>query len=202
MRLFYDTETSGLPREGLPHTDPSQPRLVQLAASLYDANWKRTGAMVVLIKPDGWSIEPEAEAVHGISEARCSRHGVPLVAALALFQGFAMTARQIVAHNSEHDRRIIRTELHHVGADGAWWQRKAPAMFCTMEAGTPVTQIPGKFGGFSFPSLEALHNHFHPEMGWASRHDAEDDLQATVRCFRGLDRLGLAPAPALVGGPR
>ncbi len=192
MRLFYDTETTGLWRDDLPFDDPSQPRLCQIGLQLYDAAWKRTGIFTALIKPDGWSIEPEAERHLGISEARCARHGVPIVAALTVLQAFSATARQIAAHHNEFDRKVIRRELAALGSDGLWWQRKAPAFVCTMETSTPICQLPGEFG-FKYPSLEEAHRFLYPGETYTTAHDAEADVEALVRVFRALDERGAIP---------
>lgn len=192
MRLVYDVETSGLWKDGLPIGDPSQPRIAQVGIKLYDANWNRTGHFVALIRPDGWSMEPEAEAHHGITESRCARHGIPIVAALTVLQGLSANARTIFAHNNEFDRKMIRSELARLGSDGLWWQRKAPAFFCTMEASTPVCQIPGEFG-FKYPSLEEAHRFFYPGDAYVTEHDADSDTEATVRVFRALQDMGVAP---------
>lgn len=190
MRIGLDFETSGLFKDGLPFDDPSQPRIAQIGVKLFDANWNCTGRLVSLIKPDGWSMEPDAEASHGISEARCARHGIPIIAGLSVLQAMAANARTIIAHNMEFERKMVRSELARLGSDGLWWQRKAPSMFCTMEASTPVCQIEGPYG-FKFPSLEEAHRHLIPEMPYSTKHDAEDDLDAAVRIYRALDDLGL-----------
>lgn len=190
MRLFYDTETSGLWRDDLPFDHPSQPNLVQLGLQFFDAKWKRTGLFTAMIRPDGWSIEPDAERHHGISEARASRHGIPLVAALSVLQGFAANARRIAAHNNEFDRKIIKSAIARAGGEGLWWARKAPQFFCTMESSTPVCQLPGEHG-FKFPSLEEAHRFFYPEAAYITEHDAEKDTDALVRVYQALERAGL-----------
>lgn len=194
MRLFYDTETSGLWRDDVPFDHPSQPNMVQLAAQLFDAKWNRTGSFVFLIKPAGWSIEPEAERHHGISEQRCARHGVPLVVALAALQSLAGNARLVAAHHNEFDRKVVRSELARAGADGLWWERKGPQFFCTMEHSTDVCQLPSPFPGFKFPSLEEAHRHFYPELDYSTQHDAEADTDALVRVFRALEQIGRTPS--------
>lgn len=192
MRLFFDTETSGLMKDDLPPDHPSQPNLVQLAARLYDAKWKCVGSVTALIKPNGWSIEPEAEAHHGISESRCARYGVELVYALGLFKELATNARQIVAHNMQFDRRVIDAALYRVGAEGLWWRKKALVLGCTMEASTPVCQIGGAYG-LKYPSLEEAHRFLMPTEPYATAHDAEADVLACVRVFRALEEIGAAP---------
>lgn len=192
MRVFFDTETSGLWKEALPVDHPSQPSMVQLAAHLFDGNYQRVGHFVTLIKPAGWSIEPGAEEHHGITEARCSRFGIPLPTALLVLKGFVAVARRVVGHNVEFDRRVIRSELRRLGADGLWWEKKAPDFYCTMEGSTPICQLPGEFG-FKFPSLEEAHRHFYPELDYQTRHDADLDSEATVRVFRALEEAGAVP---------
>lgn len=192
MRLIYDTETSGLRKDGLPIDDPSQPRIAQLGLKLFDTSWKCTGHFTALIRPEGWSMEPDAEAVHGISEARCARHGIPIIAALAVLQGFAGNARIIVAHNNEFDRGLVTSELSRLKSDGLWWKRKAPAFFCTMEASTPVCQLPGEYG-FKYPSLEEAHRHFYPAEPYSTKHDADSDIEACARVYRALSEIGIGP---------
>lgn len=194
MRLFFDTETSGLWRSDLAWDDPSQPDLAQVGARLYDMEWRCTGSFTLLIKPDGWSMEPGAEAHHGISEMRCARHGVPLVAALSALAGLTANARQLVAHHVEFDRAVIRAAIQKVGGSGLWWQKKADSFFCTMEAMTPVCQLPGQWGSFKFPSLEEAHRHLFPAEKFDTQHDAESDLLACLRIFRQLEEMGRTPS--------
>lgn len=197
MRVAFDTETSGLVRPDIASDHASQPDLVQLGVKLYDAQWRVTGKATFLIRPDGWSIEPEAEAHHGISEARCARHGVPLVAALAALQALCSNARQIIGHHVDFDRRIIRRAIERAGGQGIWWEKRAADFVCTMEASTPILQLPGQYGSFKFPSLEEAHRHFFPGEDFVTQHDAESDLDATVRIFRELQALGAVPEPML-----
>lgn len=192
MRLFYDTETSGLFKEGLPVGDPSQPRIAQLGLKLFDHSWNLTGHFTALIKPDGWSMEAEAESVHGISENRCARHGIPILAALTVLQGFSANSRIIVAHNNEFDRKLVMSELSKLGSDGMWWKRKAPAMACTMELSTPVCKIVGDFG-YKWPSLQESYNHFYPDQDYETKHDADSDIDATVMVYKALTAMGIGP---------
>lgn len=193
MRLFFDTETSGLYKETVPFDDPGQPALCQLGVQVFDMRWRRVGSLFTLIRPDGWSIEPDAEKHHGISEARCSRYGIPLVAALLAFKSMVENCRALVAHNAEFDRKVIRAALSRSRADDLWWQRRAPAFFCTMETMTPVCQLPGDYG-FKYPSLEEAHRFCYPAEDYATLHDAEADTDACVRIFKWMEGRGLTPS--------
>lgn len=193
MFLVFDTETSGLRREGVDLLDPSQPRMIQIGAQLFDGKWVKRGGMLALIKPDGWSIEPEAQDVHGISEARAARYGIPLVSALGMFKALSEKAEFIIGHNLLFDRGVVTSELHRIGAAGLWWQRRMEAFRCTMEAATPILQLPGQFG-FKYPTLEEAHHFLLPALDYHSQHDAEPDLEATARVYRELDARGAWPA--------
>lgn len=183
--LIFDAEASGLLKKGLPATDPSQPHLVQLAAKLFDPAWRLRGSLNVLVFPDGWSIEPQAEAIHGISEAQCARYGVSLVRALSLFQGLVEQATSVIAYNLfGYDRQLIVGSISRAGGTGVWWDRKAPAMECAMEAATPVCGLVGQYGE-KFPTLAEAHLAV-VGVPYEGHHDAEQDVDATVRIWRKL----------------
>lgn len=181
--LFFDAESSGLMRDGLPDTDPSQPRLLQLAARLTDNDGKRLHSFAYLIRPEGWSIEVEAEKVHGISERRAHRFGIPVIEVLRAFRILVPMARHIVGHGIQNfDRRLITGELHRLKAKGDWWNRGAD-MIDTVEMTTPMLKLPGDFG-HKFPTLAEAHDFFFPAQApYVATHDAEDDLLAVARVY-------------------
>ena len=69
MYLFFDTETTGLPKRwNAPVTDlENWPRLVQLAWMEYDAVGKVLDSRDVIIYPEGYTIPPEVSRLHGIT---------------------------------------------------------------------------------------------------------------------------------------
>ena len=185
-----DTETSHLYQRALPATDPSQPHLVELGAVLYDGQWNVVGIIDRLIRPDGWAISPDAFAIHGISEQRCSRYGGDVRAILADFAEMVSCAVTIVGHNVAFDRAIIEAAIYRAGGSGLWWAKKANAMRCTMEAATPVCQLPGKYGDFRWPSLQEAHEILVPDVAFITSHNALDDAQACSRIYRALEARG------------
>ncbi|RYY90346.1 MAG: 3'-5' exonuclease, partial [Chitinophagaceae bacterium] len=69
MYLFFDTETTGLPRNWkAPVTDLANwPRMVQLAWLLYDNKGTLVAQSDAIIKPEGFRIPTDAAAIHGIT---------------------------------------------------------------------------------------------------------------------------------------
>lgn len=181
MILIWDVESSGLWRDELPLDDPSQPHLLQLACKLVESDLVAgqsicRGRYSAIIKPDGWSIEPQAEAVHGISERLANRVGVPVKAALIAFRTFGILASRAVAHHVNFDRRVMTNTFRRANSEAAWFGARTEFV-CTMERSTDVVGIRGEFGN-KFPTLEEAHRHFHPGLNFTSRHDAEEDLAA------------------------
>ena len=186
LDLLIDTETTGLPRKGLPLDDPSQPRILELSARLVDDEFKTVASFSSIIRPDGWAIEPGAQRVHGINEARAYQVGIPITAALVVLQAFTEKARRIVAHNMEFERTLISSELARLRAGGRWWNGRVRDMCCTMLAASEVMKIPGDFGEYRWPKLDAAHSFFYPEEAWTSTHRADHDLEACLRVWQAL----------------
>lgn len=188
MILVIDAETSGLLRDDLPAESPEQPHLVQIGAHLFDPTYEPLCILETLIRPNGWSIEPEAYAVHGIDEARCSRFGIDVRVALAALQQMSVRARVIVAHHMNFDRKIIAAQLARIGSDGSWWQRQSAKFRCTMEMSVEHCRIPGEFG-LKYPSLAEAYRHFHPGLEYVPTHRVGDDIRACAAIYRKLQEI-------------
>ena len=79
MHLFFDTETTGLPRNWkAPVTDLNNwPRMIQIGWILSD-NGNRIDTGSFIIKPENFIIPSEASKVHGITTERAITEGVDL----------------------------------------------------------------------------------------------------------------------------
>ena len=86
--LFFDTETTGVPRNyKAPASDlQNWPRLVQLAWLLTDAEGREIKSAEHIVRPEGFEIPAPAQKVHGISTAAALSEGVPLRDVLAGFR--------------------------------------------------------------------------------------------------------------------
>ena len=107
MNLFIDTETTGLIDARLPLSDEAQPWPVELAALLTRSDGQLVSGFHAVIQPDGWTITPETEKIHGISQAYAMEYGMPLADALGVLQVFVNRADQLLAYNMPFDGCII-----------------------------------------------------------------------------------------------
>ena len=187
MLLFFDTETTGLPRNWkAPVTDVNNwPRLVQLAFLLYDREGNRISEKCFIIKPDGYKIPADAVRIHGITTEKATCEGKELKSVLQEFSDVADRSNYLVAHNISFDEKIVGAELlRNRMADCILAKKK----ICTMQSTTNFCKIQGPYG-YKWPSLQELHYKLFRET-FIEAHDALIDINATARCFWELKRLG------------
>ncbi len=182
MNLFFDTETTGKANMQLPATHPTQPRLVQLACILAEGE-DELAVLSCIVKPFGFEIPKQASDVHGITMEMARRDGVDVSVALAMFKEFAAKATQYVAHNIAFDLLVMSRELL-----GKW--HPLPT-FCTMEAMTPICELPGPYG-FKWPRLAEAYQHAFNEP-LVGAHDALADVRACKRLYDWLQTKGKTP---------
>ncbi len=190
MILFFDTETTGLPRDfKAPVTALANwPRLVQLAWLVVAADGSEVRSVERIIKPQGFVIPADAARIHGITTEMALDAGVDLAAALAEIAADLAAAPLLVAHNMPFDEKILGAEFLRLG------QRNplpSKARVCTMQSSTDLCKLPGRYG-YKWPSLNELHRvlfkHDH-----ADAHRAMADVRACARCYFELQRLGVLP---------
>ena len=187
MYLFFDTETTGLPKNWkAPVTDLNNwPRLVQLAYLLYDHNGNKITGGDYIIKPEGFTIPLDASRIHGISTEKANRVGVPLINILEGFQDLINQAEYLVAHNMSFDEKIVGAEfLRNRMKNSITTKRK----ICTMLSTTNFCGINGYYG-LKWPRLSELHYKLF-KTGFDEAHNAAVDINATAKCFWELKRIG------------
>ena len=189
MYLFFDTETTGVPRRwDAPCTDTANwPRLVEIAWALHDPAGAPVAGESLIVRPLGFTIPREAERVHGISTARALLEGSPIREVLSRFSAGVDRSTIVVAHNLGFDECVVGAEYvrEHLPTD-----LLAKTRFCTMKGSTEYCRLPGRYG-FKYPSLSEL---YFTLFGRAleEAHRAGSDVRTLVECFFELKRRGVA----------
>jgi DNA polymerase III subunit epsilon len=185
MYLFFDTETTGLPRNWkAPITDFSNwPRMVQLAFLLYDRNGKKISEGNYIIKPVGYSIPSEAANIHKITTEKATRDGIPLSTVLIQFNELLNKSSLLIAHNMSFDEKIVGAEFLRTRMTNAIASKNK---ICTMEKSTNFCAISGPYG-FKWPKLSELHYKLF-NSDFQEAHNAAVDITATAKCFWELKR--------------
>jgi DNA polymerase-3 subunit epsilon len=188
MILFFDTETTGLPRNyKAPVTDLANwPRVVQIAWLLTDDAGAEITSAERIIRPDGYEIPADSARVHGITTERAFREGAPLAEVLGDARAAIDKASVLVAHNMSFDEKILGAELLRAGLSNVV---ESKTRLCTMQASTDFCALPGRYG-YKWPSLQELYARLFQES-FDGAHQALADVRACARCFVELRRLGV-----------
>ncbi len=208
--LFYDTETTGLPKDwkGRISDVDNWPRVIQLAWHVADFEGKKLKAREVLIKPDGWTIPDGSDGkdasfwiTHGFNTAISTKDGVPMSEVLMEFMTDLEGCQYIISHNMEFDYKVLGAEMYRLGMRSA----RQAVKICTKEASTDFCKIP--FPGrrdtrpwvkknYKWPKLEELYVKLFGQ-DFENKHQASGDVQALRDCFFELVRLGIISTPNL-----
>lgn len=197
--LFYDTETTGLPKASVPFDSPEQPHITQLGFIL-DVNGHDAIVVDSLILPDNWPIQKDsgtgigkiASDITGITEEMCYADGIPIADAVEMFILAAENADLIVCHNTSFDVKLMSMEYARLRPDvPPKTVLCGRPTLCTMKISTDVCRIGKKDGrvGYKWPKLiEAMKFFFDEEL--ENAHSAIVDIKATRRVFYKLLELG------------
>ena len=188
MFLFFDTETTGLPRNyNAPLSDlDNWPRLVQLAWVVYNNQEEKIGEANYIIKPEGFLIPEQASNVHGISTEKALAEGQALENVLDQFAQAIQEAKILIAHNMSFDEKIMGAEFMRKKMEHDLFNT---IRVCTKEEATDYCQLPGNYG-YKWPRLDELHIKLFGE-NFDGAHDALADVKACARCFFELAKRGV-----------
>ena len=186
MYLFFDTETTGVPRNyKAPASDlRNWPRLVQLAWLLADEEANEVASAEYIVKPDGFTIPKDAAKIHGITTEMAAQNGVEIKSILTAITPNIKKASMLVAHNIQFDEKILGAELLRAGYPNLVESKQRK---CTMQGATNYCRLPGPYG-YKWPTLEELHMKLF-NAPFDGAHRALVDVRACARCYFELRRL-------------
>jgi len=188
MYLFFDTETTGLPKNwNAPVSDlDNWPRLVQIAWLVYDHEGNKVKGKNYMIRPDGFKIPDEASRIHGITTELATKKGKILKIVLKEFSKAMIDSEYIIAHNISFDEKIVEAEFMRTGTQKSLF---APKKMCTKDLSTEYCAIEGP-RGYKWPSLKELHIKLFG-VDFEDAHDAMVDVKACAKCFFELKKIGV-----------
>lgn len=181
MYLFFDTETTGLPKDwNAPIKDLNNwPRIVQIAWVEYDVRRNLISQGDYLIKPDGFIIPEEVSRIHKIFQEDAIKYGYPLKKVLNVFNSIIDKSEYLIAHNINFDDKVLSAEFLREYITSSLPDKKK---ICTMESTVDFMKLPNARGGYKFPSLADLSRRLYGE-GFKEAHNALVDVQNTAKIF-------------------
>ncbi len=193
--LFFDTETTGFTRSGVPADDPTQAHLVQIAAiEANEEGFVRNHMSFVVRCPI--PIPQNVVDIHGITSEISLRDGVSERLALQLFKEMTGRADLLIGHGVSFDTEIIRLAC----ARNSMVAPDKPTV-CTKTAARMVVRSPSSAAmlakgnkSFKAPTLGECVKHFFG-TGFGEAHDAYADTRACLRVYFELVRQGHVAVP-------
>ena len=178
--LFFDTETTGLPKNwNAPCTDiDNWPRLVQISWIIYDKIGNLIKEKNYIIKPKGFTIPIESTLIHKITNEIAIIDGTDIETVLIEFENDMKQIKLLVAHNINFDEKILGAEFHRN-------YHRNPIdkieKFCTMNSTKNICKISGTYG-YKFPKLQELHQYLFNEE-FSGAHNSLIDIKYTAKCY-------------------
>jgi DNA polymerase III subunit epsilon len=168
-----DTETTGLKCD-------KGDRIIEICLISYDLDsGKRISSYSQRINPEGRTIDPKAESVHGISAKDLV--GKPKWKEIAGdVDGVLRQSNLLIAHNLDFDAPFLASEQEAAG----FTIPSGLDALCTMELGRWATPD-GKL-----PKLSELCWSLHVDYDPSKAHSAEYDVEVMMECFFKGRRLG------------
>lgn len=192
--LLFDTETTGLPSWGAGHGHICQPDVIQIAMLLVESETDEEINCFSSLVRDGRPIEDGAAAIHGVTQEKVDKYGIPQRLALSVFHHMAAQADLIVCHNTDFDMGMMKTMYIRQGVE-----MPNHKIYCTMKALTPICKLPhknpnrGRNDNYKWPKLIEAYSMFIDENGFDGAHDALVDVRATYEMLKWLGRNGHVP---------
>lgn len=181
MKLFFDTETTGVVNWGLGYEDSRQPLPVSICMIVTDDELNIKDKFYQLIKVDR-SSEEGAFFHHKISREMTDQSGIPMTEAFDSFVAKYFCCDEVIGHNVKFDlaiMNVLATKLAQRPITGK-------PSFCTMLESTNVCKIPKANGkGRKWPKLaEAYKILCGKELVGA--HNALVDVKACIEVYKAL----------------
>ena len=188
--LFFDTETTGLPKDKYLAALISKnnwPDIVSISWMVFDGDCavrKETH----IIKPEGWIIPEEVSKIHGITHTMAESIGVSLSGVLDLFIYDMERCSMIVAHNIEFDRNVMLNAYKwRLNKNTIFW--KYDKEFCTAQNSKADLKLPSRQrvvnpkDPYKLPRLDELYEATFNEPAPQKAHSSERDVDVLQKIF-------------------
>lgn len=188
MYLFFDTETTGLPKNlESPLSDHNNwPRMVQIAWLLYNDNRELVESESYIIFPEDFAISAQAAAIHGITNTKAKFEGTPIKEVLDKFLETFKKATHLIGHNLEFDYKIVGSELIRLGTGEYTWYKELNKRerICTMQDSRVINYcaLQSHRDDYKWPKLSELYFKIFNNV-FIEEHNAKKDIWATAQCF-------------------
>lgn len=194
VRLYIDTETTGLPIDYKEHYSKLEnwPHIVQIAFIIEDDNYGILAKRDIIVKPDGYTIPESSSKIHGITNKK-AESGEKREDVFEFLDHILNNTNIVIGHNASFDLNIIKAEIVRTkGLDNVLFEKAKQTVVDTMRIGKDLCKMPGSFmyGGYKYPKLDELYYKLFNKH-FENQHNAMADIEATFECYKELVKLNL-----------
>jgi DNA polymerase III epsilon subunit-like protein len=184
--IIFDTETTGFPNTFSfdKYYDPKltefydSSRMVQLAYIVLDKDLEVISKNSFIISPNNFLIKNSH--IHGINQEKAVNEGVDIKYCLINFYNELIKCKTVVCHNINFDVNVLSSECYRCNMNFIPEKLNKKNKFCTMKRGKDILKF------LKYPKLSELHLYFYPEIVWQQKHDALDDCEKCLECYKRL----------------
>lgn len=188
LLMVADTESTGLFDFKRSADAEGQPRLAQLAMLMLDDECKVESEHSFYVRPDGWTMDPRATEVNGLTDDFLYVHGVPVRDVLEAYSKAILSGRALIAFNAQHDAKILRGELRRAGMPDLFEQTHN---VCVMRRANGIILKEG--GKKGWPSLDRCRDVL--GLSKEGSHRGLKDALDALAVYRHLKSLGVDLTP-------
>lgn len=189
--IIFDTETSDLFNMKLPADDEAQGRLAQLGVILVGDDLEIEDQWEMYVRPDGWSMQPGATGVNGLTDEILMARGVPIAEVLDRWNGLIDEGRDFAAYHAQFDGKVMRGELRRAGRPDRFEDMRNSCMMRSCQK----LGVQKEGGGRGWPKLSDACRHF--GIVNEGEHTAGGDSMAAYHVFRKLVEADALIPPAI-----
>jgi DNA polymerase III epsilon subunit-like protein len=204
--LVFDTETTGLPQTKFisPSTLHQWPHIVQFSYVIYDSSLNDIieSKDYIIKLPESISIPEEITKIHGITNEKTSKYGIPINEVLNEFFYYLQFVNEIVGHNIEFDINMIKVSLLRLINSGSLTKEQLKLykqdfhylenyknISCTLKDSIEFCNIQKQTKNgktyLKYPKLIELHEKLFNKSP-SNLHNSFNDILVTLRCFMKL----------------
>jgi len=187
--VILDIETNGFPTNWKASVSDTYnwPRMVSISWFKIAPSGAILSQHSFIIKPNGFTIQESAVAIHGITTEQAIQIGTEPKDVLQQFETDISDAAYLVAHNIDFDYPVLLCEYIRSNVPQA--RLKSLQQICTMKSSMKYCNIRTS-KGLKYPKLGELYKKlFNNTLSGA--HTSKADAEACMKCFKELYNLNI-----------
>jgi len=184
MYLIFDCSGIDKPKSWkAPFSDTfAWPRIIHMSWIILDKDLKPTNDFDQIIIPEGFTLTPAISKKCSIDQEDIDTKGAPLEDVLNAFNKSLDEVEYVLAHNMNFNENVLAAEYLRKSMSHSLFRKER---FCLMQESTFFCKLPGRGGGYKWPTLTEMHSIIF-KKAYSPPNNARADVIAATRCFKAL----------------